>query len=137
MLAGASTALGSLAATAGGGEAALWPGLAPRLPEVFDAGGGRWANRGTGADLPLAAALLHLLQLKLRLNSIDGSCIEDSGNNLKNHMSAKHHIGQLQQGCQSLSVGEASTGDGARSIPRMALLKNPLLKKFNSQSFDW
>ena len=30
MLAGASTTLGSLAATAGGGEAALCPGLAPR-----------------------------------------------------------------------------------------------------------
>ena len=57
MPAGASSTLGSLAATAGGGEAALCPGLAPRLPEVCDeAGGGRWANRGTGADLPLAAA---------------------------------------------------------------------------------
>ena len=69
MLAGASTALGSLAATAGGGEAALCPGLAPRLPEFFDvAGGGRWANRGTGADLPLAAALLHLPQLEPQLD---------------------------------------------------------------------
>ena len=33
------------------------PRFGAEVPEVFDgAGGGRWANRGTGADLPLAAA---------------------------------------------------------------------------------
>ena len=71
---------------------------------------GRWANRGTGADRIPLAALLHLPQLKLRLNSIDGSCIEDSGNNLKKHMSAERHVGKLQQ---SLSVVKCSIGDGA------------------------
>lgn len=111
MLAGASTTLGSLAATAGGGEAALWPGLAPRLPEVLDeAGGARWANQPRYRCRSRLAAASEPAQASPQLDR----CQLHRGfrNNLKKHISAKHRFGQLQQVWQSLDVGDCNTGDG-------------------------
>ena len=143
---GASTALSSLAATAGGGEAALCPGSALRtlLAEVFDVGGGgRWANRGTGAHLLLAPALLHLL--KLCLNSIDASCIWDSENNLKKHKSTKRHQGLLVSGAQVMFFScvprKGLFITYSEEKTRKALRKNalvPLLGLVNSSLiFSW
>ena len=110
--AGASTALSSLAATAGGGEAALLPRFGAEVAGGFGTSGGdRWAVVGRGEPRH-RCNISHLL--KLRLNSIDASCIADSTNNIKKHTNVKHHmIMRLlnNNGWQGLKMGDFNTGD--------------------------